>query len=783
MSGMRFVAAAITSYWWLIFGMRWSCFATRIWSVALAVFCVAPIAAADEEPRKLSIAIFVSSDGDRCFSPGLVRAIKHFTSQRADQINAEGGIGGRHLKLRVFDDYENAETTVANVREAVQDPSMVAMIGVPSSTRGRAVFDALGPKIRNSTLPFITEMSLDNLFGDYSTVFTMASSVRNELEVVRKMIGEGGYQRPVFVGLDDDLYSFALGEGVETIPGGPRLAGNFQVPVRNYKLDPHVAAGLATQIDAVDPDLIVLSIHSGPGASLLRELAKEGVRAPVFVLLGRISTIARGLGETTYGGPLWQIAREGVPHVYSERLRQRIWRSQEHDWIFDDMRNSDLKGWKSGSCGSLEERPKRQIFDSANRRAIGRGTQYRDMLELIVRAAKSSPTNASAFELRRHIGTQLRAFVEGRRVLKGLWRDWAFTANRTAAEDTLLVAKMPGDEAITLSPVQYRRINGKLHATPTLYASIDLINLSRVDTNDKSFDAEFYVSMKSADNRLGIDSIEFTNAYRSQAGVGKLLSIREIHSGLGNTNFPTGVRLYKVSGKFTFEPELRKYPFDTQRLSVSFQPSSTTQSFLIQPPARRQRLADAETDGWYLTEQYVGADQDIIPTIGSSLSERRIVPFYKFNATWVVERVAVDYYLRVVVPLCFILLGTYFSVFLAQSRFESIMGIQVTALLSSIALYLALPKVDTDQATLSDKIFMMTYAAVSLMIGLSVLKDNIYRKDGGGFAWVVTGLQRIVFPVVVSVLLIGMISAIDVDRGEIVEQMKEKWIAAVQHVS
>ena len=224
-----------------------------------------------------------------------------------------------------------------------------------------------------------------------------------------------------------------------------------------------------------------------------------------------------------------------------------------------------------------------------------------------------------------------------------------------------------------------------------------------------------------------------------------------------------------------FEPELGKYPFDTQRLSVSFQPSSTTQSFLIQPPARRQRMADAAIDGWKLTEQYVGSDQDIIPTIGSSLSERRIVPFYKFNATWVVKRVAVDYYLRVVVPLCFILLVTYFSVFLPQSRFESTMGIQVTALLSSIALYLALPKVDTDQATLSDKIFMMTYAAVSLMIGLSILKDNIGRKEGSGLLWLVTSLQRVVFPVAVVVLITVMISSITIDSAAIIGKMVEIW--------
>jgi uncharacterized membrane protein AbrB (regulator of aidB expression) len=75
------------------------------------------------------------------------------------------------------------------------------------------------------------------------------------------------------------------------------------------------------------------------------------------------------------------------------------------------------------------------------------------------------------------------------------------------------------------------------------------------------------------------------------------------------------------------------------------------------------------------------------------------------------------------------------------------MAIQVTALLSSIALYLALPKVDSDQATLSDKIFMMTYAAVSLMIGLSILKDNLWQRKSRVFSRFVALIQRVVFPV------------------------------------
>lgn len=747
---------------------------TRRFALLFAIACAALAWLSGRADAKddLTVAIHVSSDGNGCYKPGLVAAIRHFTNRFAEDINADGGINGHALKVALFDDFEDGATTVSNVRAALDIPGALAMLGVPSSTRGRAVFEQLGSRIRDSQVPFITEMSLDTIFADDPNVFTMASSVRNELEVVQQMIARGAYQRPVFIGLDDDLYSFALEEGVAHIPEGPALAARLRVPVRDYKLDVDESRRAADAIAAAQPDLIVASIHSGPTATLLANLSARGVKAPVLVLLGRIASVTRNLPGDGYGGAILQIAREGVPNVYSERLRGRIWREPNARWVFEDVQNEASPGWESGRCIATPDTGQRKIHDPANVRAIGRGTQYRDMLALIVQLAREAPKDAGVDDLRRHVSERLRRFTEGRHVLKGLWRDWSFTANRTAADDTLILSKSPGDEAVVLSPVQYQRINGALQSTETLYTSIDLIRLAQIDTNEQSFDAEFYLTMKSADNRLTIDDIDFTNAYRGPLGEGKMISVREIHSGDKRSNFPEGVRLYRVSGRFMFEPELSRYPFDTQRLSVSFQSKSTAQSFLIQPPERTTRASDFSVDGWRLLDSYVGADQDIIPTIGSSLSERRIVPFYKFNATWVTSRIATDYYTRVIIPLGFILLVTYFSVFLPHPRFDSTMGIQVTALLSSIALYLALPKVDTDQATLSDKIFMMTYAAVSLMIGLSILKDNLSNRVTGGVGVrVVSGLQKVAFPLLVVGVLLWTLAADRAGEGSLVTEV------------
>ncbi len=81
---------------------------------------------------------------------------------------------------------------------------------------------------------------------------------------------------------------------------------------------------MAGRIAELGPDLIVLSIHSGPTAKLLNELTRLGVKAPVLILLGRVASVTRNLDPAGYGGAIAQIAREGVPNVYPERLRAHL---------------------------------------------------------------------------------------------------------------------------------------------------------------------------------------------------------------------------------------------------------------------------------------------------------------------------------------------------------------------------------------------------------------------------------------------------------------------------
>ena len=111
-------------------------------------------------------------------------------------------------------------------------------------------------------------------------------------------------------------------------------------------------------------------------------------------------------------------------------------------------------------------------------------------------------------------------------------------------------------------------------------------------------------------------------------------------------------------------------------------------------------------------------------TVDAQTLEPSVVPFYKASFVWLMQRETTDYFLRVVVPLGFIVIIAYLSIFISTHHFEAIVTIQVTALLSAVALYLALPKLEANVETLSDRIFLFSYLMLSVMIAITIARVN-----------------------------------------------------------
>ncbi len=710
------VRASAVSWVWLLAVLLW-------------IGATAPAGAVEEAQAAsgppLHIALFVSSREDLCHDPGDVAAVRRLAMAEQERINRRGGVAGRPVEVKIFDDARDEAKAIANMRAALADRNMLGMVGLTNATRAKAVFDALGKDIGASGIPFLSEISVSSIFERYPNVFTTRPSQDEERVPTMAAFSRAiGFVRPAFLGTSDSVMSGAMRDSLRSLLGASGMVGDHRVRVTEGRPDTAELAKAVAELAAEKPDVIYLSVGSRAAPEVITRLKEAGVTPALFVT-GRIDALPAEL-TAAYPNPLYQLAWETLPDAYNSRLRAVVERAPDNRWIFEGAKNARSAGWSKGECKERSEPTIRDPYEAPNLRAINIGARYADMVSLIARTVRRAPQESNIETLRSRVVAALTSdYASGRGAFRGTFENWSFDPEQRTASRTPFIVMLPrGLGRLQLAPIQFRRTrDGELRQISTLYADIDLIKAHRVDDNTKTFMAEFYLAMRDTSGD-GIGRIEFANAFLDPGSQGRQIAIETIHDGGSSGMFPSGMKIYKVIGRFLFEPKLAAFPFDTQSFSIDLQPKSGNATFIVQPPPLELRDRRVASDSWDQVEQYVGYDEEFVPVVDSFTHEASIAPFYKASFVWKMRRETTDYFLRVVVPLAFILTVAYLAIFIPMSRFDSIVAIQVTALLSAVALYISLPKLDSDDATFSDRIFLFDYLMVSVMIAITILRIN-----------------------------------------------------------
>jgi len=701
-------------------------------SMPVSIDAIDGVEAAQRPP--LSIPIFVSSRDDLCYDNGQLAAIKRLAVQEQRRVNRNGGVAGRRLQLTFLDDRRDEKKAAANMAVALADPQTLAMIGMSNATRAKAAFDASGKDIKKSGIPFVSDISVGGLIADYPNVFTTRPSEDEErMPVIAEFVKQMKIARPAFIGLDGQLASSNFGDALTKLFGTGVVASDHRLHlVGDDLLDPGELASAIADIKSKNVDFVFLSVGSSRTKDVLKQFKEAGLTPPVF-MTGRLTTLDLN-GDAAYPNDIFQLAWDGFPDVYNDRLRKLVSESPDPSaWIFQGAKNNAAPGWKSGKCKARDEDVPLSVVDDDNMRALSAGTQYADMVGLIAEAARGKDVTTGLPELRSLITQRLQsAYALGRGTFQGRFDNWSFQQSSRAAARTPMILMLPRGLAHTqLAPLQFAHLrNNHMQPIDTLYADIDLIRAEHINDNEKTFLADFYLSMNDRGG-ASIEKIEFSNAYLEPGSNDRQITIRPIHDGGKSEAFPDHMKIYRVSGKFLYEPQLLDYPFDTQRFSIDIQPKNSNAPFIVQPPPDNLRDRLINVDGWLPKDQYVGYDEDFVRTVDAQTLEPSVVPFYKANFVWLMKRQTTDYFLRVVVPLGFILMIAYLSIFISTHHFEAIVTIQVTALLSAVALYLALPKLDANVETLSDRMFLFSYLMLSMIIAITIARVNRWIEPVG----------------------------------------------------
>jgi len=245
----------------------------------------------------LRIAVFVSSRTDRCYDPGDVAAVTAMAKAEEARINEAGGIAGRPLQVRVLDDGRDPARAVANVRWALDDPEMLAMVGLSGSDRAKAVFDALGKDIGDRRIPFLSSISVNNIISGYPHVFTTQATQDDErIPVMVEFVRHMGFERAAFVGTSETVFSRALGDGLKRALGDRQLIADHRLAGQNGTLDAGAIAAAVADLAEKRPDVIVLGFGGERATAFLGEMIKASVTPAVFVG-GRIEMLPKELTE------------------------------------------------------------------------------------------------------------------------------------------------------------------------------------------------------------------------------------------------------------------------------------------------------------------------------------------------------------------------------------------------------------------------------------------------------------------------------------------------------
>ncbi|MGB4674811.1 MAG: ABC transporter substrate-binding protein [Azovibrio sp.] len=220
------------------------------------------------------------------------------------QINKNGGIHGRQLKLEVLDDGYETDRTVSNTRTLINDKQVFALLGYyGSSPTTQAMNDGFGP----ARVPLVGTISGAQTLREKPSVnpnnrylFNVRASYADETEVIVSQLASLGLKN-IAVFYQNDGFGKSGLDGVTAALKKVNLAPSAVGTVERNSLDVTQAV---QAISKVTPQAVVMITLYKPTAAFVRQMKQNG-QNPMFMtvspvgaeqLVAELGDEARGIG-------------------------------------------------------------------------------------------------------------------------------------------------------------------------------------------------------------------------------------------------------------------------------------------------------------------------------------------------------------------------------------------------------------------------------------------------------------------------------------------------------
>jgi DNA-directed RNA polymerase delta subunit len=275
-----------------------------------------------------------------------------------------------------------------------------------------------------------------------------------------------------------------------------------------------------------------------------------------------------------------------------------------------------------------------------------------------------------------------------------------------------------------------KQLNSRGRVIPNVYFGLEIINISNIDTSNRSFHADFFYWVKFDKEYSDIEKyIHFRNEKNS---------VKSDPLFTDSSNEQTMYKLYKKSADFTMDVDFGRYPLDTQELNIelelinpadelriSFDHESFNQS--------KNNVSQFNLGEWYRKDLYITVDNFIGKSLwGSSEDEGRSARKFKtLNVRMPISRRFASPFVTIMLPLIMMGLTAIAVLTVKDNSFANIGQICIGIFLSIVTYSIAFAQIAPRSSglTIADVLFYGTFLTIFLVVLKIILFNSSIISD------------------------------------------------------
>ncbi|MBL7666321.1 MAG: hypothetical protein JNM93_14395 [Bacteriovoracaceae bacterium] len=269
-----------------------------------------------------------------------------------------------------------------------------------------------------------------------------------------------------------------------------------------------------------------------------------------------------------------------------------------------------------------------------------------------------------------------------------------------------------------------------VNAASTVKVGAYINDIHNMELSSHSYKVDFYLWFKWQDKAIDPSvNFEFMNPF-------ELWGHTTTKSYEEPIRLPNGdyYQVIRVIGGFTHKFDLKNYPFDTQYLTVEFEPLDSIEShtFEIDTAENIKMNPEIKFPGFILGSPELEVVKQTHATDFGDIREKdQHSVFTRVKVKVPIKRPIITYMVKLILPILCVVFSTCLMFLFRPTYVDARVGIGITSLLTIVALQITLndelPEID--YLVLMDKIYILTY--IFIVIGLAIVVYGSWIMDKG----------------------------------------------------